>query len=569
MTRQKNQGGFPARSLAEVLRLSGVGADEVDLFAAANVHEPTEHDWTREAILRRWDSGGRGPVRRLLKSWRPVMAIQKGRLARNRMKALGSSGLPFERIRVVEHHRCHASAAYHAAGDLNADQLVLTADGLGDYVSATTNIGSDGRLVRRSQVSDEHSLGTLYQIVTFLLGMVPLEHEHKVMGLAPYAGPARPEVRRIRDRFRALFEFTGDGTTWRCTEGRGLGAESVPLIERLLHRERFDRIAGGLQSFLEEFLVEWVRNCIQATGVPRVTLGGGVFMNVKANGRILELPEVESLFVMPSAGDETNCLGAAYAVEAERAGGPAAAIPPLGHLFLGTDLGPKEAEAGLASPNIPSSISWRRLKDPANEVAHLLEEGAVVARATGRMEFGARALGNRSILADPARPEHVRRINEMIKSRDFWMPFAPSVLAQEMEGLFHRPKPTPAPYMALAFGVREEAWTQIQAAAHPADRTARPQEVDATWNPSYHSLLAAFKKRTGRGALLNTSFNLHGEPIVRDAPDALRVFLESDLDYLVLGNLLVWKKHGGAAIPKKPRARRGAQRRHAAPSPRK
>ena len=201
-----------------------------------------------------------------------------------------------------------------------------------------------------------------------------------------------------------------------------------------------------------------------------------------------------------------------------------------------------QAQAALTSFKFARPVTWTRYADIEAQIAGLLTEGHIVARAKGRMEFGARALGNRSILADPAQPNVVRVINDMIKMRDFWMPFAPVVRAEQSEVYMRKPKPMPAPYMIITFDVRPEKRQEMQAALHPYDWTARPQEISQDSNPDYWRILERFEALTGRGCLLNTSFNLHGYPIVYGAGDALEVFEHSGLEYLALGNYLVRKE---------------------------
>jgi carbamoyltransferase len=261
-------------------------------------------------------------------------------------------------------------------------------------------------------------------------------------------------------------------------------------------------------------------------------------MNVKANKRIMELPEVESVYVFPSCGDETNSFGAAflvYAHERTRKGLPIDS-EPMGPLYLGSEFDDGEIKAVLKE----YPFRHQYVETIEKEIAYLLAKGEIVARFKGRMEFGARALGNRSILADPSRREVIRTINDMIKNRDFWMPFAPSILAERAPDYLINPKNIAAPYMVMAFDTACNT-DQFCASVHPYDRTVRPQVVNASWNPGYYSLLKEFEKLTGRGAILNTSFNLHGHPIVCTPRDALQVFSDSGLRFMGIGNFLVEK----------------------------
>jgi carbamoyltransferase len=305
-----------------------------------------------------------------------------------------------------------------------------------------------------------------------------------------------------------------------------------------IRRKRFDHVAAGAQLFIEQFLARWVENCVRLTGIRKVALSGGVFMNVKANKKILELPDVEELFVFPSCGDETNAIGAAWLQYHQMY----KQVPrPLEHLYLGTACTEQEVEQAIKNYEFTSAVFIEEVPAIERQAAELLAAKKIVARFKGRCEFGARALGNRSILANAADANAVRTINSMIKCRDFWMPFAPSVLAERSEDYFRKPKPMPAPHMIMTFDTRDEKRAAIPAAIHPQDFTGRPQEVFEATNPSYYNLIKYFEELTGEGLILNTSFNLHGEPVVCTAQDALRVFDVSGLEYLALENVLLKK----------------------------
>jgi len=368
--------------------------------------------------------------------------------------------------------------------------------------------------------------------------MVPLEHEYKVMGLASYA-ESSPETQKMADEFHRLFEFNKQNpVVWQRRNGSPPMQFASGYLGHLIQRKRFDHIAAGAQLFMEQFLTRWVQNCVRETGISKVALSGGVFMNVKANKRILELPEVQELFVFPSCGDETNAIGAAWLLYQSAF----QQVPePLAHLYLGTSYSGKRVETALRNYKFTHRILVEEQADIEQRVAELLSKGRIVARFKGRCEFGARALGNRSILANPSRIDCVRTINEMIKCRDFWMPFAPSVLEERSEDYFRKPKPMPAPHMIMTFDTREQKRSAMAAAVHPCDFTGRPQEVSEKTNPDYYRLIKYFEGMTGEGIVLNTSFNLHGEPIVCTPEDALRVFDVSGLEHLALENILLTK----------------------------
>jgi carbamoyltransferase len=314
---------------------------------------------------------------------------------------------------------------------------------------------------------------------------------------------------------------------------------SYAYLRDLLELDRFDSICAGVQRFTEEMLVQWVGNCVEAAGIHRLALSGGVFMNVKLNKAIMELPTVENVFVFPSCSDETNVLGAAYWVAAQEEGH--SRIEPLRDLYFGKGYKDAEVRAAIDSHAFSGPVDCRHVEDIEAAAAELIAGGAVIARFKGREEFGARALGNRSILADPSNVGVIKVINSMIKCRDFWMPFATSMTDRQAAECLVNPKGIPAPYMIMTFDSTERI-CDFRAGAHPYDLTVRPQVVYREWNESYYRLIEEFQRRSNKcGGVLNTSFNLHGHPLVSSPKDALEVFDRSGLQYLAMENYLLRK----------------------------
>ena len=267
-------------------------------------------------------------------------------------------------------------------------------------------------------------------------------------------------------------------------------------------------------------------------------LSGGVFANVKLNYKILELPEVEELFIMPSPGDESLPLAVAALAYLDETG---ERPEPLRELYLGPEFAEREIQKALEEL---SGFRVERLGEGVHgRVAELLARGFVVARFWGRMEFGARALGARSILADPRDLRVVERINRSIKHRDFWMPFAPTLLEERAGEYLVNPKGHYAPYMVIAFPTEPLAWEHFPAALHPRDKSTRPQVLRESWEPTYYFIVKRFDELTGVPAVLNTSFNLHGDPIVCSPADAVYTFLNSDLDALAIGQWIVYRRN--------------------------
>ncbi len=530
LTRVKNQGDAPGGAASIALQMAGGGAR-----IGLNGLYMNYNQWQRETILRDYEQSSTlaSRCKQPFKGTFVDRAYQK-RKADRRAEALSGIGVEKDRAELVEHHLAHASAAYHTAPWPDEKILVLTCDGSGDRLSATVSIGERGALSRIASVAEHDSIGRLYALVTRYLGMAPLEHEYKVMGLAPYVSSGARAEAAARE-FSDLFEFASSGLSWSRRSGVPSMYSAYGFLQTLLAGKRFDTIAAGIQKFIEDMLAHWVSHAVRETGIHKIACAGGVFMNVKANLAVLELPEVEDLYVFPSCGDESNSIGAACHLAA-RAG---ERIQPLGALYYGEPISDGEAQLALEARSPGIRFRWEQ--NIERIAAEKLAEGKIVARAKGAVEFGARALGNRSILARADSSTAVRVINEMVKNRDFWMPFAPSVLASRAGDYYRKPKPVTSPYMMFGFHSRPETRASFAAAQHPYDFTTRPHEVFEEHNPDYHRLLKEYESRTGEGILLNTSFNLHGEPIVYRARDAVDVFLRSGLRHMALGNWWVEK----------------------------
>lgn len=534
-TRTKNQGGFPRWALGSVIADYGLTECAIDLVAFSTKRFRADAMRSRDEVMSVYRSlfDGFHPGH----GWSAATASTAKRQASRRV-VLAEFGLERTPVRFVDHHLCHAAAAYFGLAHGGQEPvIVLTCDGQGDGASATVFRGEDGHLHELARVSRDDSVGAIFSYLTFLLGFVPLEHEYKLMGMAPYAAGAAAS-REIADLLHSYFEFDGPSAlVWRRTAGSP-PSELLPReLEQRLRFRRFDHICAGCQIFLEEFLTDWVQQVVEVTGIGVLRAAGGTFMNVKANQRIAELPCVSGFTVFPSCGDESNSVGAAYVGGNDLAAGKPG---PLGSIYGGRlydreriACAVRRAGAGHAIVETPPDLAGR--------VAQLLAAGQIVARFAARSEFGARALGNRSILADPSDPTVVMRINKMIKMRDFWMPFAPTIMAEHAASILDVSEPPNSPYMMTSFRVRDNARNMLKAAIHPMDASVRPQILSASDNPDYHALIEEFRKRTGIPAVLNTSFNIHGEPIVETPDDAVDVFLRSGLTHLAIGDYLLRK----------------------------
>ena len=554
-SRLKNDAGYPRRAVDALLRELALRPADVDRVVLAGTRIPS-YDWMNrvmrdETYMRRYYGVGLEAPRRGLAGRARKLGAKLGLLDPAPGKAPLTDGerrghvtdhlrLAGDRVRFADHHTCHAAAAYYGSPFDGRAALVLTNDNSGDGLCGTVSSASGTTLTRHEATpSGPGSLGSFYTLVTLLLGMKPGEHEYKVMGLAPYA-PTRETERAVAALGRVFAMGEGKPSLF---EWRRRGPLYRALLEATLGL-RFDGIAGGAQQILEEALVRWTRLAHKRYGGERLALGGGVFMNVKANMLIAEEDWLGELFVFPSCGDESNAVGAAYlgyldlCAESRRAASPR----PFGPAYLGPDVKDAEIEDVVRRRDLMSRYRVSEHAAIEEKIADLLVSDGVVARCAGRMEFGARALGNRSILANPSDHRVVDVINRMIKSRDFWMPFAPTILREREADYLLNPRGLASPYMMLAFPTNAKGRDQIVAAIHPQDGTARAHILDETWNPPYYRVIREFERRTGIGAVLNTSFNLHGEPLVASAEDAVDTFERSGLPHLALGHWLISKK---------------------------
>jgi len=541
LTNIKNYIGFPGRSLQTILDQAKLDIDAVDYVAVAGVDAPGMHV-NQETFLESYKWQAKFTYRmakRLVNT--PLYRIYMSLSKRKQLETFASLNIDQQKVVFVDHHLCHAASAYYGAPWRNEEVLVLTCDGFGDGLCSTVYVGKNGRLEKIAGTRRGNSIGDIYGTTTFLLGMTPLEHEWKVMGLAPYA--SETSIKQAYEFYAGLLGISPKNPLTFERRVRSSTEVVYPMLRKGLEYYRFDQIAGGLQKATEEWLCQWAKNCVQKTGVKKIAAAGGVFMNVKANKRIMEMEGVEGIFVFPSCSDESTAIGAAYQVYAMKcqAEGKPVNIPPLREIYFGPPLADVDIEPVIAELEEKTSLEVERVPDIESKVAELLVKGKIVARCKRRMEFGARALGNRSILADATNYGNVRTINIMVKKRDFWMPFAPVILKECEHDYIVNPKNIPAPYMILSFDSTDKR-SEYVAAVHQADFTARPQVLEESWNPEYYKIVKEFEAKTGKGVMLNTSYNLHGYPIVYGAKEALWVFLNSGLKHLALGNYLISKR---------------------------
>jgi carbamoyltransferase len=454
-------------------------------------------------------------------------------VAQMRLQQTLQCGIDPERIRFIPHHVAHAMSAYRMSG--LDESLVVAIDGQGDLLSGLVAIGKDSKLTTTETFPASQSLGLMYEYAIEFIGYGAFD-EYKVMGLAPYGDPAV-----YRPLFQQLYELLPDGgyhldlTRIRpCLAGHiEARRKGAPFTQQ--HKD----FAAALQEALEQLALHILRYRKERSGQRNLCLAGGVAHNCTMNGKILESRLFERVFVQPAAHDAGCALGAAL-VACQDLGGPVKS-KALTHVYWGSEA------SGAAS--IESELElWRYFLDFEHcenveaETARLLADGYVVGWVQGRSEFGPRALGNRSILADPRPGENKERVNKMVKKREGYRPFAPSVLEENAHDIFELPDGvTSLPFMIFVVRVREEQRSLLGAITH-VDGTARVQTVSRQTNEKYWRLIDEFRKLTGVPAVLNTSFNNNVEPIVDSVNDAIVCYLTTGLDYLVVGDFVARKR---------------------------
>jgi carbamoyltransferase len=534
---------FPIRSIETVLHQGGLTLADVDAFAMG-YDGPRFANGEMAAFYDRLNE--RYPPDRGSRSWqlgnlsRTAYPALQARLANELLRRFGvRTPSP---LHCHPHHRSHAVATFHLSPFEEA--LVFTVDGSGEHHCTTVWRGAGQDLELLYEVELPHSLGWFYSAVTEYLGFESYDGEYKVMGLAAYGRP--------HDHFRTVFDqvlhagpegfdyvlerdFIHNGPhTW-----SGRFTDRLVAAMGLAPRAAVDPITAEHEDFafeaqraLEETVLRMLRHFREKTGLRNLTIGGGVGQNVKMNGRIGESGLFDEVFLFPIPADSGTSAGAAMGVHQQLTG----SLPryELQHVYWGPSYSDDDIEAELRLCGVP----YRKPHNLEDAVAELLAGGRIAGWFQGAMEAGQRALGARSILADPRSAEIRDRVNAAIKYREYWRPFCPSITVEDVDR--YVVCPTRAPFMIMAFRATEEAAREVAGVVH-VDGTMRVQTVDAESNPRFHRLIKAFEARTGVPVLLNTSFNIKGEPIVCSPRDALRTFWSTGLDALAIGSFLLVK----------------------------
>ena len=546
--RVKYAAGFPSQAIRYCLREAGLKLDEIDHVAVPR--NPYARLGTKLFYAIRMPSFARGRAKVLAKFTGVAEA-----LAATFDSDSKTIAAQFHRI---EHHQAHLASAFFVSPFERA--ALLSADGLGDFASTMWGVGYGNRMNIEDAIAFPHSLGLYYTAVTQYLGFLKFGDEYKVMGLAAYGEPEQLPAFRDILRFNAngngngfrlgldyfLHHRTGPEMSWAEADktpvlgklfseqmSRRLGAARAPE-EPLEQRHR--NLAASLQARLEEVYLGMLRKLAKATGQKSICLAGGVAFNCVANGKIFDSTPFEQVYVQPAAGDAGLAVGAAYYVWHQKLGAPRSFV--MDHAYWGPGFSGAEIRAAIEASGIARegySVAELPVPELTQRAAAIIADGKILGWFQGRAEWGPRALGNRSIVADPRRPDMKEILNQRIKHREIFRPFAPSILAEATGEWFE--KSHASPFMTLAYAVRPEKRALIPAPTH-VDGTGRLQTVTREANPRYHALISAFRDLTGVPVVLNTSFN-DNEPIVCRPQEAIDCFLRTKMDALVLGDFLV------------------------------
>lgn len=519
-SRIKHDPRLPVAAFGFCLEAGGLTVADVDCIAyyESPVKKLSRQLWAGEPV-------GAPPGQPWLDALRPEREIRE---------VLGFEG----QILRFDHHQSHAASAFYFSGFEQA--AVLTVDGVGEWATTTYGQGSGSELALFEEVEFPHSLGLLYSTLTAYLGFRVNDGEYKVMGLAPYGTP------RYTDRLRQVLlcqpggQYRLDLSYFDFLRGRRMWSDKLadllegpPRAPEAPVEPRHQDLARSLQLVLEEMLIEKVGYLRTRVDTPNLCMAGGVALNCVANGRILRQGPFERLFVQPAAGDAGGCLGAAALAHVELCG-ERPGHGRLRHAYLGPRFTVQQVAEQIGSLGVAALDFRGREADLLEATVDRLLAGQVIGWFHGAMEFGPRALGARSLLADPRDPDMRERLNRLVKKREAFRPFAPSVLASEASQHFDLDHASE--FMLETCAVRSPL--SLPAITH-VDGSARPQTVDPERAPRYAALLTAFHRRTGCPLLVNTSFNVQGEPIVCTPLDALTSLSESEIDCLVLEDFLI------------------------------
>ena len=575
LNRQKGWRGFPFKSIQWILDEAKLLPSDIDIIAVVNANVPDE---TLGGNLKTF-------YERLSKSppfWAQIasdplaildtifnLGLRRKIAQKMVQNAILSIGFEASKIKYIDHHLAHAAGAYYMSG--YNESLVVTIDGKGDRVSHRTYFAEDNKLTQLHETRDFDSIGFFYTAITGFLGFQKMRHEGKITGLAAYGDLSLTQnvecpIKLIdqdskfrntlisdaeaNNRWKAYFGFLSHNPSSFFTTVLKTSAIMSQFAQDKMYsyfQKKFqgiakEHIAAYAQSHLEKLVTKLVQVQAQKHKISKIALSGGVFANVRLNQKIAELPEIASIFVQPAMADCGLGAGAGLLCSWQEAN--KTSKPVLDHAYLG----PKYSNDNILATLNKYGLNAEQPQNFALEVGQALANEKIIGLYQGRMEWGPRALGNRSILASAVDSSINDTLNQRLNRTEF-MPFAPLVLAECVNDYLmdYDPSNTAANFMTITFNVNKEIATTIPAVVH-VDGTARPQIVWKSSNPILHQILGEYYKATGIPVLVNTSFNMHEEPIVCSPEDAVRAFLEGSVDILAIGNYLVKSKQHGATL---------------------
>jgi len=532
LTRNKHQGGLPRLAIDYCLETAGLTPADIDHVGA--YMDPG----LRKS--KRWGYRAKQLLSHPLyaSAYMGYEVLHNAQYERDMRSAVG----PLAPLHFMEHHPAHVASSFLVSPYDEA--ALLSIDYIGEFTSTWAGVGRGTEIKALHEIEYPHSLGVFYSAITDYLGFLRASDEYKVMGLASYGEPEY-----IED-FRKIVQESGDWysmdlswTAWHYAPGSRTGYFSKKFIDRFGPARvkgepvetRHENIAASAQLVLEETVLRMAKGLHKQTGSKNLCLAGGVALNCSMNGRLQRESPFENIFIQPAAGDDGIAIGGAFQLYHEFSGKDREYV--MEHAYLG----PGYSDDEIATAIEKLGVEYVRSEHVEADTATYIADGKIVGWFQGRMEFGPRALGSRSILTDPTRDDMKDRLNAVVKHREPFRPFAPSCLAEKAEEYFE--SCGKSPYMLFVHPVREEKKSVIPAVTH-VDGTARVQTVEKEINPRYYGLIEEFEKIKGVPVVVNTSFNVMGEPIVNTPEDAIRCFQGTGIDVLVLGDCIIEKNEG-------------------------
>lgn len=564
--RVKSTGGFPKGAISACLKFAGIKMKNIDYIAVAgnravpinmlglnSTLDLKDHIKIQEKIRKPQFYGGKistysdifpnykskgktyYSINEIpLKETRELSLKEKKKIKDYRLKFISKeTGKELSKIITFDHHLCHIYYGYYASTFRKKKVVAISLDAGGDGVYESISVFDKKSTHKRIYAGHDCLLGPIYTMVTLLLKMKPNEHEFKVMGLAPYAKEF--ERKKTREFLETILNLKGI----KFKKNPNLKDFYFHIANELKY-ERFDGVAGGLQDWLEKILSNWIVNVIKYTKTNNIIFCGGVALNVKANQVLASLDNVKKIFVPPGTGDESLSIGACWALmdKLEKSGNHRKNILPLKNAYLGDSFAEKEINEFINHPTVRKK--YKKINGDVDKLAaNALIKNETVAICRGRMEFGPRSLGNRSLIANPSSKEMIEKINSSIKGRDFWMPFAPSIMEEKVNEYIKNNKKCDLSYMTFTSDSLINMRKDFIATLHPADHTMRIQSVKSDMSPSFHRLLKLFYKKSGLPGVLNTSLNIHGKPIVKNPVDIANELL--NVSKISINNIIIDK----------------------------